>query len=88
MVLAFGAGHEGFEVCVAKPGLITSSVTFWRAAQALLLGFTNRFTRAIGNVSRTELAAALLGQAVRGFEKDPLTNADLVRLGRAGLASS
>jgi len=85
MVLAFGAEHEGIEVCVAQPGMVTSSVTFWRAAQALLFSFTNMFTRAIPNVSRTELAAAILGQVVRGFEKEPLTNADLVQLGRTAL---
>jgi hypothetical protein len=88
MVLAFGAEREGIEVCVAQPGMVTSSVTFWRAAQARLFGFTNMFTRAIPNVARTELAAALLGQVVDGFEKEPLTNADLIRLGRVALAVS
>lgn len=88
MVLAFGAEHEGIEVCVAQPGMITSSVTFWRTVQALLFGFTNMFTRAIPNVSRTELAAAILGQVVRGFEKEPLTNANLVQLGRAVLEAA
>lgn len=85
MVVAFGAEHEGIEVCVAQPGMVTSSVTFWRAAQASLFAFTNLFTRAIPNVSRTELAAAILGQVVRGFEKEPLTNNDLIRLGQAAL---
>ena len=88
MVLTFGAEHEGIEVCVAQPGMVTSSVTFWRAAQAVMFDFTNKFTRMIPNVSRTELAAAILGQVVHGFEKEPLTNIDLVQLGRAALEAS
>lgn len=84
-MLAFAKEHEGIEICIAKPGMVTSSVTFWRAAQAYLFGFTNLFTRVIPNVSRVELAAVLLSQVVRGFEKETLTNADLVRMGRAAL---
>ncbi|KAF8859615.1 hypothetical protein BDZ45DRAFT_353534 [Acephala macrosclerotiorum] len=87
MVLKFGAEHEGMEVCVAQPGMITSSVTFWRAAQARLFRFTNLFTRTIPNVSREEVAAAILSQVARGFEKEPLKNADLIRLGQAALKS-
>lgn len=83
MVAAFGAEHDGIEVCVAQPGMVTSSATFWRSVQATLFGFTNMFTRAIPNVSRTELTAAILDQVVHGFEKEPLTNADLVKIGRA-----
>ncbi|CZR58951.1 uncharacterized protein PAC_08843 [Phialocephala subalpina] len=85
MVLAYGEEHEGIKVCVARPGTITSSLTFWRTAQAKLFGFANMFTRAIPNVSREELAAALLDQVVHGFEKGPLTNADLIRLGCSAL---
>lgn len=83
MVLKFDAEHEGIEVCVAQPGMVTSSVSFWRTTQYLLFSFTNMFTRAIPNVSRTELAAALLDQVVYGFEKEPLTNSDLIQLGQA-----
>lgn len=85
MILKFGAEHEGIEVCVAQPGMVTSSVSFWRSAQSLMFGFTNMFTRAIPNISRTELAAALLGQVAHGFEKEPLTNAELIRLGQVAL---
>ncbi|KAH8888427.1 hypothetical protein GQ53DRAFT_826132 [Thozetella sp. PMI_491] len=87
MVLAFGANHEGIEVCVAQPGMVTSYTTFWRSAQARLFGFTNLFTRAIPNVSREEASAAVLDQVVRGFEKEPLANMDLVRMGRTVLKS-
>jgi hypothetical protein len=82
MVLAFAAAHNGIEVCIAQPGMITSSVTFWRVAQTCLFGFTNIFTRAIPNVSRAELAAAMLSQLIHGFEKETLTNSDLVQMGR------
>lgn len=88
MVLAFAAEHEGIEVCIAQPGMVTSFVTFWRTAQAYLFGFTNLFTRAIPNVSREELAAAMLSQLVNGFEKETLTNADLVEMGRIALKTS
>lgn len=67
---------------------MTSHVTFWRAAQAYLFGFTNLFTRAIPNVSRVELAAAMLKQVVHGFEKETLTNADLVQMGQEVLRGS
>lgn len=86
MVLAYGKDH-GIDVCVAKPGWITSWVTFPKAATAFFIGLTDKLTnsRAIASVTREELAAALLDQVVRGFEKEPLVNADLVRLGRAAL---
>lgn len=46
---------------------------------------TNVVTRAIPNISVTELSAAILDQIVRGFEKEALSNADLVRIGQAAL---
>lgn len=39
----------------------------------------------VGNVSVTEAAAAMLQQVVEGFEKEPLQNDDLVRIGRKAL---
>jgi hypothetical protein len=36
----------------------------------------------VPNVSVTEAAAALLDQVINGYEKEPLMNDDLVRIGR------
>jgi hypothetical protein len=83
MVLEYGAEHPDIEVCVAKPGIITSSITLGRAAVAAIYGFANLFTDSLANVSRKDCAAAILQQVIHGFEKETLNNADLVRLGRA-----
>ena len=85
MVLDFAAKHEGMTAYIVHPGMVTSSITFWRTVQAGLFGFTNLMTRAIPNVSRRQVAAAVLDQLVHGFEKETLSNADLVRLGDAAL---
>ncbi|KAJ7261741.1 putative nucleoside-diphosphate-sugar epimerase [Mycena haematopus] len=80
-VLAFAAEHsaDGFEACVAKPGLITRSFasSIFAAGIKLIMG--------VGNVSREEVSAAILHQAIHGFEKEPLENDDLVRIGRKAL---
>jgi hypothetical protein len=83
MVLEYGAEHADIEICVAKPGIITSSITVGRAAVAAIYGFANLFTDSLANVSRKACAAAILQQVVHGFEKETLSNADLVRIGRA-----
>ncbi|KAI1842887.1 hypothetical protein JX266_010905 [Neoarthrinium moseri] len=81
-VLAFAAGHkdEGFEASVAKPGLITDG-SWYKAAVSFALKYTN----IVPSVSVEEVAAAMLQQVVDGFEKDPLENADLIRLGKAAM---
>ncbi|KAJ7679040.1 hypothetical protein DFH06DRAFT_1315988 [Mycena polygramma] len=80
-VLAFAAQHsdEKFEACVAKPGIITRSTASWVFASAVKL------IMSVPNVSVAEVAAAMLQQASNGFEKEPLQNADLVRIGRQAL---
>ncbi|KAL9063318.1 MAG: hypothetical protein Q9161_009527 [Pseudevernia consocians] len=84
-VLAFPAEHNGVEVCIAQPGIVTNSTTWSRAALASLFRVINIFTSVFPNVSRKQLAAAVLDRALRGFEKDTLTNTDLLRLGNAAL---
>ena len=83
MVLEYCSKHAGIEVCVAKPGIITSSITVTRAAISAIYSFTNVFTNSLMNISRKDCAAALLHQVVHGFEKETLGNADLLRIGRA-----
>ncbi|KAH6656867.1 hypothetical protein BKA67DRAFT_532110 [Truncatella angustata] len=79
-VLTFAAEH-GYEAAAAKPGLISSNQTVARS----ILGTFMRVTGAFPNVKVEEIAAAMLQQAVNGFEKEPLENADLVRIGQAAL---
>ncbi|KAJ7364349.1 hypothetical protein DFH08DRAFT_680978 [Mycena albidolilacea] len=80
-VLAFAAAHsdEMFVACVAKPGLITSSIGSSILAVALKL------VMGVPSVSVEEISAAMLRQVVEGFEKEPLECKDLVRIGRKAL---
>lgn len=83
-MLKLPADHDGVEVCIAQPGMVTNSTTWSWAILSSAFRVANVFTRAIPNVSRSELATAVLDQAIHGFEKETLSNADLVRLGQAG----
>ncbi|KAJ6475255.1 putative nucleoside-diphosphate-sugar epimerase [Mycena vitilis] len=80
-VLVFAAQHSSdkFEACVAKPGIITLSAASRVFASAV------KVVMGIPSVSVPEVAAAMLQQVVDGFEKEPLQNADLVRIGRQAL---
>lgn len=83
-VLEYAAESKGtVDACVAKPGLIFAP---GRA------GLMTRAMRTIGCsligvpvVGVREVAAALLDQAVGGFEKDKLLNEDLARIGQKAL---
>lgn len=86
LVKVFGQDHDQVEVHIVRPGMVWSSITFWRSVVANLFRATNLLTSAIPNIDRTVLAAAILDQAVCGFEKDDLSNVDLVRIGEAALA--
>jgi hypothetical protein len=77
--LAFAADHKDrMEACVAKPGLITKPGNYLNIAFATVL----KWAGLVPNVAVTEVAAALLDQVINGFEKEPLMNDDLVRIGR------
>ena len=69
------------EACVAKPGLITAPGQFLKT----LFATGMRYLIGLPNVSVAEVAAAMLHEVVNGFEKEPLENADLVRIGRRAL---
>lgn len=80
-ILAWAAARKGeFEVTVAKPGYVYGNLS----GSALATVFW--VTGMAPYIKTEECAAAMLQQVVEGFEKDPLDNADLVRLGRAELA--
>ena len=80
-MLAFAAQQKGeIEACAAKPGLITApgKTVTPAAAAAVKAGF-------LPSVDVTELSVALLDQVVNGFEREPLMNDDLVRMGKGVL---
>lgn len=71
------------KVCVAKSGFITAPgiSKAWRSALAFVL----KWTHGLGSVCVTEISAAMINQAIHGFEKEPLLTDDLVRTGRQAL---
>jgi hypothetical protein len=81
-VLAFAAEHKdtGLEACVAKPGLISSP-----GAPLKNIFITAASWVGARTIDVSECAAAMIDQVMHGFEKDPLSNADLVRLGQEAL---
>lgn len=85
MVQKFPRGKQGVEVCIARPGVIANSTTWSNTLVAKLFRIINRFGRTLPTIQRSELAAAVLNQAMDGLEKRTLLNADLVRLGRREL---
>jgi hypothetical protein len=80
-VLDYASARPHVEAAVAKPGLILKpgSIVIWLRATFLYL------LASLPSVSVVEMSAALLDQVLDGFEKDPLTNDDLVRIGRRAL---
>ncbi|KAL1868539.1 hypothetical protein VTK73DRAFT_3631 [Phialemonium thermophilum] len=82
-VLKVGAEHPGsLEVGVIKPGLITYPGGWLKQVASAAV-------RTIAPVvSVTEVAAAMLEEAVHGLEKETLENADLVRIGQKALAKA
>lgn len=86
-VLALAKEHDGVEVCLAHPGIITSSTTWAMKAVQGMLSIPNAIGRPalLYNVSTSQVAAAVLNQAVHGFEKGVLSNNDMVRIGDEAL---
>lgn len=82
-MLAFAAEHQGVEACVAKPGIILTTGKVLQSIFATAL----KWAGVVPNISLTEIAAAMLDQVVNGFEKEPLLNDDLVRIGNKILKS-
>ena len=68
---------------MTKPGLIYGPNDSMFRRTLLPFGLS---VVGIPSVDVKELAAAELDQALNGYEKDVLENADLVRLGRKALA--
>ncbi|KAK1230063.1 hypothetical protein PQX77_006879 [Marasmius sp. AFHP31] len=73
------ASLNGVDVCIARPGIISSTQTIAKS----LLSFAAMIIPVVPSVSLEQVAAACLRQVTRekGFEKDILENADLARIG-------
>ena len=78
-MLAFSAEHnDAVEACVSKPGLIITPGQILKTVAA-------KYVISLPNVDVTKISAAMLYQVINGFEKEPLENDDLVRIGRQAL---
>lgn len=81
-VLAFAAEHKGaLEACVAKPGFIAGPGRYWKTIAATALNMV----MGLPKIDVGEISAAMIHQVMQGFEKEPLENADLVRIGQQAL---
>lgn len=69
----------GIEVASAKPGYITATGDIVRATMAA----TVRAVSGIPSIDVVDLAAAMLDQVIKGFEREPLMPDDLIRLAKA-----
>ncbi|KAJ4419127.1 hypothetical protein N0V82_005140 [Gnomoniopsis sp. IMI 355080] len=61
------------EACIVKPGMVHGPGR-------------EKTAPGIPNIKVEEVAAAILDQVIDGFEKDTLTNDDLIRIGQAALS--
>ena len=71
-------GKSRVETCVAKPGMIVGPGQFFKAAFVTMMWYI----MCLPSISVAEISAAMLREVVNGFEKEPLENEDLVRIGR------
>ncbi len=66
---------------MAKPGLITATGQILKTIRATVL----KYVMSLPNVDVAEISAAMLHEVIHGFEKEPLENDDLVKIGRQAL---
>lgn len=79
MVLKIGEeSNEAVEVGVAKPGLIMKPGLSLASVAATI----GQAISVLSTVGLEECAAAMLDQAVNGFEKETILNEDLKRIGK------
>jgi hypothetical protein len=70
-------------VCVTKPGFINGPGRMGLVMKAMQKALQSII--GLPEVDVSEIAATLLDQAVKGFEKETLLNEDLVRIGQNAL---
>lgn len=66
---------------MAKPGPITAPGQYLKTIGAMVL----KYAMSLPNIDVAEVSAAMLHEVIHGFEKEPLENDDLVRIGRQAL---
>ncbi|KAF2672257.1 hypothetical protein BT63DRAFT_422752 [Microthyrium microscopicum] len=76
-VLALAKEYKDVEAAVAKPGLITGPGKYMVSIMATVLSWAG----IVPNIGVAETAAAMLNQVENGFEKEPLMNDDLAKIG-------
>ena len=69
---------------MAKPGIITAPGQYLKTMFAMLM----KYAISLPNVDVADVSAAMLHQVIHGFEKEPLENDDLVRIGRQALKAN
>jgi hypothetical protein len=74
------------DTCVAKFGLVDAPGKTGPVMKAVQT--VGRSIIGLPKIEATELAAALLDQAINGLEKETLVNEDLVRIGQKALQAS
>ncbi|KAF7941360.1 hypothetical protein BELL_0017g00150 [Botrytis elliptica] len=74
------ASHGTVEACIAKPGLIDGPDRR-QGLVGSVLSTIGRSLIGLPKVDVSQIAATLLEQAVKGIEKETLSNKDLVRIG-------
>lgn len=86
-VFALPKEYDGVDVCVVHPGMVTTSKTWTYAAVQTMYSTFNTIGRPwlLSNITVEATAAAALDQAVHGFEKNNLSNSDLLRIGGEAL---
>ncbi|KAH6672891.1 putative nucleoside-diphosphate-sugar epimerase [Halenospora varia] len=86
-VLDFAKKSQGaVEACVAKPGLIDAL-----GRSSFIAGIGRAMVSAIAGVPKLnvdQIAASLIDQAIKGFEKETLLNEDMIRIGDKALGKS
>ena len=81
-VLAYAAEQEGaLEACVVKPGIITAKGQYMKTVFARGLGMLGM----VPNIDLGEISAATLRLVERGWEKEPVENEELGKIGREAL---
>ncbi len=84
-VVAYAEEHkDALEACVVKPGIITAPGQYMRTAFATGL----KWLGVVPSLDVGEVSAAMLELVTKGWEKEPMENEDLVRIGRAALKSA
>lgn len=86
-VLALPKEYEDVQVTVAKPGVITTTKTWARSAVQAVYSVNNILGRHgfLTNITTPQVAAAALHQVLHGFEKERLSNDELVHIGQEAL---